>query len=149
MAKHLGCSECAIVKGGVLPRGMRAVTRGHFVVHPRGEDAAVPGWMVIAPVRHVEQWDDLSPPDRKELGELIGKVAEALRSATDAEKIYVNVFAEVVAHLHVHVIARAKDLPEEMRGPRIFQVAGADPAAADEIAKVVLARLEPRARPSP
>lgn len=132
------------MKGGVKPRGMPALTRGVFVVHPRVEDAAVPGWIIIAPVRHVEQWDDLSPREQKELGELIGAVSAALREATDAEKIYVNLFAEVVAHLHVHVIARTRDVPVEMRGPRIFQSAGADPEAADAIAKTVLARLRPR-----
>ena len=144
VGRNLGCSECVIVRGGVLPRGLPVVTRGIFVVHPRAEDAAVPGWMIIAPVRHVEQWDDLSPREQKELGELIGIVSGALRAATDAEKIYVNVFAEVVAHLHVHVIARTRDVPAEMRGPRIFQTAGADPEAADTIARAVLARLKPR-----
>lgn len=132
------------MKGGVLPRGLPPVQRGLFVVHPRAEDAAVPGWMIIAPVRHVEQWDELSPREQKELGELIGVVTSALREVTHAEKIYVNVFAEVVAHLHVHVIARTDDVPVEMRGPRIFQSTGADPAAADAIAEKVLTKLKPR-----
>lgn len=148
MAKNLGCAECAIVKGGILPRGRAVVRRGGFVVHPRGEDAAVPGWMIVAPVRHVEQWDDLSSRELGEIGVLIGKVAAALRRETDAEKIYVNVFAEVLAHLHVHVVARTADVPAERRGPRIFQSAGADPDEADAIADRVLARLKPARRSS-
>lgn len=144
MAKNLGCAECTIVRGGILPRGRAVVRRGCFVVHPRDENAAVPGWMIIAPVRHVEQWDDLSPDELAEIGTLIKTVASALRQETEAEKIYVNVFAEVLAHLHVHVIARTADVPAEMRGPRIFQTAGADPKAADAIAERVLTRLRPR-----
>lgn len=144
MARNLGCAECAIVKGGILPRGKPALSRGVFVVHPRAEDAAVPGWMIIAPVRHVEQWDDLSPREQTELGTLIGVVTEALRAETDAEKIYVNVFAEVLAHLHVHVIARTAEVPAELRGPRIFLSAGADPEAADDIGERVMARLAKR-----
>lgn len=144
MAANLGCPECAIVKGGILPRGNPALTRGVFVVHPRAEDAAVPGWMIVAPVRHVEQWDGLSPREQADLGTLIGQVSEALRAETDAEKVYVSVFAEVLAHLHVHVIARTADVPAEIRGPRIFLSAGADPKAADEVTARVLKRLDAR-----
>jgi diadenosine tetraphosphate (Ap4A) HIT family hydrolase len=114
---------------------------GELVVHPRAEDAAVPGWFIIAPARHVEQWDELSPREQQELGPLIGRVMEALRAETQAEKIYVSVFAELVAHLHVHLIARTADVPPESRGPRIFLAAGADPVRTDAIAKGVLARL--------
>lgn len=129
------------MKGGILPRGKAVLTLGSFVVHPRTEDAAVPGWMILAPTRHVEQWDELSHGEVAEIGGLISKVAAALRKETTAEKIYVNVFAEVLAHLHVHVIARTADVPPEMRGPRIFQSTGADPAAADAIGERVLAAL--------
>lgn len=149
---HLGCPECAIVKGGTLPRGKPAITRGTFIVHPRVEDAAVPGWMIIAPVRHVEQWDDLSPQEQGDLGTLIGQVTEALRAETAAEKVYVNVFAEVLAHLHVHVIARTADVPAEMRGPRIFLSPGSGPGvgsdAANEITERVMKRLEERFKAS-
>lgn len=144
MGQNLGCPECAIVKGGVLPRGKAALRLGRFVVHPRAEEAAVPGWMILAPARHVEQWDDLSAEELAEIGTLIKNVAAALRQETEAEKVYVNVFAEVLAHLHVHVIARTADVPPEVRGPKIFLSTGADPEAADAIGERVLARLQPR-----
>lgn len=131
------------MKGVVLPRGQAVVRRGRFVVHPRArsDEGAVPGWMVIAPARHVEQWDGLTAREARELGELIRTVAAALRRETGAVKVYVSVFAEVLAHLHVHVIARTAGVPRDRRGARIFLSAGADPAAADTLAKRVLARL--------
>ena len=148
-SKKLGCPECAIIRGGLDPRGIAPVGRGVFVVHPRDEDAAVPGWIVVAPVRHVEQWDELSPRELAEIGPLLAKVTAALRAETGAEKIYVSVFAEVLAHLHVHVIARTKDVPVESRGPRIFlSSTQAESVEATRIGTRVLERLRAKKRPA-
>lgn len=143
-----GCLECAIVKGGERPHGLSALARGRFLVHPRGDAAGVPGWMIVSPLRHVEQWDELTPRELEEVGPLIAKVAAALRAETGAEKVYVSVFAELLAHLHVHVIARTSDVPPDARGPLVFLSHGADPAESARIGARVLARLAPRRRAS-
>jgi diadenosine tetraphosphate (Ap4A) HIT family hydrolase len=97
---------------------------GAFVVHPRLETPPVPGWMVVAPVRHVEQWDALDAAELRELGPLLARVSAALRAATPTAKVYVSVFAEVLPHFHVHVIARPPDLPADQRGARLFLAEG-------------------------
>lgn len=149
MTRHAaGCLECRIVKGGERPHDLAPFARGRFVVHPRGDDAGVPGWMIVAPMRHVEQWDDLTARELSEIGPLIADVTAALRAETAAEKVYVSVFAEMLAHLHVHVIARTADVPPDARGPRVFLSRGAPPAEAARIGAGVLGRLAPRRRPT-
>jgi diadenosine tetraphosphate (Ap4A) HIT family hydrolase len=114
------CPECAVVRTGALPNGERVLARGRFVVHPLPEPSPVPGWLVVAPRRHVEQVDGLDAGEQRALGPLLAEVAAAVRAETGCERVYLSVFAEVLPHLHVHVIARPKDLPPEERGPRVF-----------------------------
>ena len=130
------CAECELIE-------VKApLARGGFVLHPRIGRGAVPGWWVIAPKRHVEQYDELARDEQSHLGELIGELSAALRASTPTEKIYVSIFAEVLPHLHVHVIARPPDFPHAERGPKIFLSDRApDAAEIAAIAARVTARL--------
>lgn len=102
----------------------------------------MPGWFVVAPARHVEQIDALTPGELEQLGPLIAETSAALRAETPCARVYVCVFAEQLPHLHVHVIARPPDLPEDERGPGVFQAQGARDADPDlSVARQVLARL--------
>lgn len=136
------CQECEIAAGRVDPAGLPPLHRGPFVVHPRTDGGAVPGWFVVAPVRHAEQIDALDDRELAELGPVVAEVAAALRESTPAERVYVSVFAEVLHHLHVHVIARPPGAPAELTGPRVFlATAKADADAARRVAERVFARL--------
>jgi diadenosine tetraphosphate (Ap4A) HIT family hydrolase len=110
--------------------------------------------MIVAPVRHVEHIDALRHEELVGLGPLLAELAAALRAETPCEKVYVSVFAEVLPHLHVHVIARPPGMPAEERGPRLMEArARADEGEARAVAERVLARLAspapaaPRPRP--
>ncbi|MFI5006625.1 MAG: HIT family protein [Solirubrobacterales bacterium] len=135
-ASEPSCPECAIARTGSLPGGARVLRRGAFVVHPRPEPSPVPGWLVVAPARHVEQIDALTPDEQRALGPLLAEVAAAVRAETPCEKVYVSVFAEILPHLHVHVIARPPGLGEEERGARLF----ASTRRADESERINLFR---------
>jgi diadenosine tetraphosphate (Ap4A) HIT family hydrolase len=144
------CPECAIVRDGAAPGGAPVLRRGPFVVHARPDPSPVPGWFVVAPARHVEQVDALDPDEQSALGPLLAEVAGALRAETPCEKVYVSVFAEVLKHLHVHVIARPADLPAEERGPRLFaSERRADEAERAGLARRVHARLTRASAPAP
>ncbi len=136
------CPECGLVAAGTTPLGAPLLRRGPFVVHARPEPSPVPGWLYVAPARHVEQIDALHPGERAALGPLLAEVAEALRAETPCAKVYVCVFAEVLHHCHVHVVARPPDHPADERGPRLFaSERQTDPARALAVARRVHARL--------
>lgn len=57
-----------------------------------------------------------------ELGPLIRDLSRALEEITGSVKTYVMQFAEAegFAHLHVHLVPRAADHPDDAKGPRVF-----------------------------
>jgi diadenosine tetraphosphate (Ap4A) HIT family hydrolase/TM2 domain-containing membrane protein YozV len=141
-AAAAACVQCRIAAGLEKPFGVSPLRRGPFLVHPRPAASPVPGWLVVAPARHVEQIDALDPEAAALLGPLLSEVAAALRAETPCEKVYVSVFAEVVPHLHVHVIARPPGLAPEARGPRLFLAQGtADPDGVAALFRRVAGRL--------
>jgi len=140
------CPQCRVASSAVLPRGLAALRRGAFLVHPKLEAPPVPGWFIVAPARHVEQVDDLTPAELQELGPLVATTSAAVRAETPCARVYVCVFAELLPHFHVHVIGRPPDLPEDARGPSLFLAQGTLDADPDlSVARRVLARLENRA----
>lgn len=142
----MSCALCGIASGAVPPPGPAPLARGSFLVHAKPEPGAHVGWLLVVPRRHVEQIADLTEEEARSLGPLLRETAEALRAETGAAKTYVACFAEVVPHLHFHVVARASDAPEDTRGPRAFLAAApepADEAARAALAARVLARIQP------
>ncbi len=100
--------------------------------------------------RHITAVADLTDEEAAELGPLIKRVSSALQEVVGCDKTYVVQFAEHPQHphVHVHVIPRPVDLPDELQGPRGFGLLGvADDdvvpeARMDAIAAAVAARFE-------
>jgi diadenosine tetraphosphate (Ap4A) HIT family hydrolase len=138
-----GCPLCAIAAGtaAIAPP---PIVRGPFLVHGKPEPGVHPGWLLVVPRRHVEQVAELSADEAAALGPLLRETAASLQAETGAAKTYVACFAEVVPHLHFHVIARGADAPDATRGPGAFVAApptGADPAARQALLARVLDRI--------
>jgi diadenosine tetraphosphate (Ap4A) HIT family hydrolase len=73
-------------------------------------DASLLGWLVLIARRHTESIADLTDAEAASLG---------------CQKTYVVQFSESEGgHVHVHVVARMPDLPDEARGPGIFRYLG-------------------------
>jgi len=72
------------------------------------KDARFP-WLVLVPRRAgAVEIADLSPPDRAALIEETAAAATALKTETQADKINVGALGNLVAQLHVHVVARRR-----------------------------------------
>ena len=84
------------------------------------------GWIVLVVRRHVPAVAELTDDESTVLGPLVRDVSRALHELLSCEKTYVVQFAEsaVHRHVHVHVIPKAADLPEQYWGPGIFQLLG-------------------------
>lgn len=93
---------------------------GWLVAH--AFNSALPGWLVVLPLRHIESFHELSDQESQTLGLLRTRASAALIQVVGCAKTYAVMFAGAPGfnHLHVHVIPRASDLPENMRGARIF-----------------------------
>lgn len=93
-------------------------------------NTALPGWLVLVARRHIEALDELTEEEAVELGQLIRRVSAALKTATGCRKTYVIQFAEAAEHphVHVHVVPRMADQPEDRRGPQIFAYLGVSDA---------------------
>jgi diadenosine tetraphosphate (Ap4A) HIT family hydrolase len=133
---------------GDAPLWDRIVRTEHWdVVHAFG--TSLEGWLVLVVRRHITAVADLTDAEAAELGPLIKRVSAAVQDVVDCDKTYVVQFAEAAQHphVHVHVIPRSRDLPDEHQGPRVFSLLGVPDdqavpeARMDEIAAQIAARL--------
>jgi diadenosine tetraphosphate (Ap4A) HIT family hydrolase len=73
------------------------------------DDARFP-WLILVPRRAgMRDWIDLAHPDQHQLLDEIERCAHALRALIVPHKLNIASLGNVVAQLHVHVIARARD----------------------------------------
>lgn len=71
-------------------------------------DARFP-WLVLVPRRAgVTELLDLAPYDRRQLSSEIDRAAAGLRRTVTCHKLNIGALGNVVAQLHVHVIARTR-----------------------------------------
>ena len=94
------------------------------VVHASG--TSIEGWMVLVVRRHITAVADMTDAEARELGPLVKAVSAALQEVVGCVKTYVVQFAEhpLHPHVHVHVIPRVADQPNELQGPRVFSALG-------------------------
>lgn len=146
------CRTCELIErrdaGEAPPWDMIARTNGWDIVHAFG--TTVEGWIVVVARRHITAVAALTDEEARELGPLIRRVSLALHETVHCPKTYVAEFAEHPQHphVHVHVIARAEDLPADQRGPAIFSQLGVTAercvpeARMDEIAAEIRLHLD-------
>jgi diadenosine tetraphosphate (Ap4A) HIT family hydrolase len=92
----------------------------------RAFDSALPGWLVVVPIRHIESLSELTPEEAAPLGPLLAALSRALVEVTGCEKTYLMLFAEGEGfhHLHIHVVPRHADIPDDHRATRVFGYLG-------------------------
>ncbi len=85
-------------------------------------NSALPGWMVVVTHRHITSLSQMTPAEAAVLGPLLRSLSIALERILEAEKAYVLFLAEAEGfnHLHIHVVPRPPEQPEDRRGPGIF-----------------------------
>lgn len=116
-----GCFPCD--QGAVTspPPREDVVHTDHWrVVH--AFNSTLPGWLVLLPVRHITSFTELTPEAADELGGLVRRLGLALEAVTGCVKTYLMQFSEAegFSHLHLHLVPRHADHPDDARGPRVF-----------------------------
>jgi diadenosine tetraphosphate (Ap4A) HIT family hydrolase len=116
-----GCFCCDQQAAVSLPPREDVVHTDHWRV-AHAFNSTLPGWLVILPTRHVTSFTELSPEAAGELGGLVRRLGIALEGVTGCLKTYLMQFSEAegFAHLHLHLVPRQPDQPEDARGSRVF-----------------------------
>jgi diadenosine tetraphosphate (Ap4A) HIT family hydrolase len=117
-----GCVACEANAGQrAVPGGVIHQDAGWRLEHALSP-APLAGWLVLKPLRHCEGLEALTEAEAASLGPLLHHAGAALQVVTGAAKVYTAFWGEAVAHLHLHLIPRAPDLAEALRGPGIFEL---------------------------
>ena len=127
MAGTLGfmeCYSCKSLAGEMTISPGPPIFRGQYWQIEHAYPCGVKGWLVIVLTRHAEALHELTTEEVAELGQLMQKATAALHQALGTSKEYIAAFGEAAHfnHVHVHVIARAPDLPPGLKGPAIFDM---------------------------
>jgi diadenosine tetraphosphate (Ap4A) HIT family hydrolase len=106
---------------------------------------AVAGFAHLEPHRHIPFITDLDGPEAATLGPVLARASTALRTATDADKVYVYVFGDRVPHLHFN-LAPHRPGDALTGGPGLLQpdAEPADPAEHEAAATAVERALSAR-----
>ena len=113
-------------------------------------NTTLPGWLVLVPRRHVTSIADLTDTEAATLGTWQVRLSRALHNVTGCAKTYVMQFAEQegFGHVHFHVVPRIPDIPDDHRGPAVFQYLvraprhGIDEQQRDDLAMTLQNHLE-------
>jgi len=102
-------------------------------------------WLILVPRRHgAREIVDLDARDRDALMTEIALASEALKAVTGCHKLNVAAIGNVIAQLHVHVVARRHDDPAWPKP--VWGAAPARawaPAAREQLITALAARLAP------
>lgn len=122
------CQSCALIRRrdvGAAPLWDAILRTDHWdIVH--ADSSSIEGWLVLALRRHAVSVAELTEAEAAELGPLLRRLSIALRRVTGCVKTYVVQFAEHPdhQHVHVHLVPRAADLPDDAKGVGIFSRLG-------------------------
>lgn len=75
------------------------------------------GHIMIDLKRHVATLSEMNPAEAKAFGVMMVRISKALMESEKAEHVYALVSGNSVPHLHMHLVARYPNTPEEFWGP--------------------------------
>lgn len=148
MSMNPSCNSCRSNTGENRISPGPTIYEGRFWLVEHAYPSALKGWLVIVLKRHAEALHELTAEEFVELGELQQHVSKLLQEETGCMKEYLVCFAEMAGfhHIHFHVIPRAVDLPDNLKGSKVFaflKVSQANAVPAEEI-KMFCERLRNR-----
>ena len=116
------CYSCKSISGEKRISPGPTIYDGKYWCIEHAYPCALRGWLVLVLKRHEEFLHNLTKEEFREMAELQNKTVKLLKQEFACEKEYLMCLAEHenFKHIHVHVIAKPKGLPEELRGANIF-----------------------------
>jgi histidine triad (HIT) family protein len=98
-----------------------------------GAETPYLGYLFITSRRHVPSFAELRPDEAAAIGTAIASLSAALKSE-GAEQVYVLTIGHAWPHLHVHVVPRWPETPEEVSWLHVDDWEGARRGNSEEVA---------------
>jgi diadenosine tetraphosphate (Ap4A) HIT family hydrolase len=94
--------DCAIgeIQRGVSQRGAAVLGHNGWTVS-RLHQYPFPGWLVLAPDRHVTGFGQLGRQDAAEFADLLGRLDRTIRAELDPVKVYLLALGDRMPHWHL------------------------------------------------
>lgn len=89
-------------------------------------NVALPGYLVLAPLRHVTLWKDLEGPETASLERFRALAETLLLQKGQIRKVYFLSFGELCTHIHIHCFPRTESMAGDnpmatgVDGPKVF-----------------------------
>lgn len=140
------CLTCSSLSGTRRISPGPTVHNGRYWVVEHANPCSLRGWLVVVLKRHAEALHELTAAEFEELARLQAACAQALHAVTGCVKEYAMCFGEAPGHHHVHfhVVPRAADLANDLRGAGVFAKIKVSEADALSPASVTKACIELR-----
>jgi histidine triad (HIT) family protein len=130
------CLVCREIAGGIeVPGGALRSTALSLVSHipPINGGDVYLGHLLVVPRRHVADFAGLDDAEAAEIGVSIHRGARALKRA-GAVNVYVATIGHSLDHLHVHLLPRWPETPQEVPWHSVDDWPGARRVTFDEAA---------------
>ena len=122
------CFTCKSISGEKRISPGPTIYTGKLWLVEHAYPCKLKGWLVLVLKRHVESLHELDREEFLELADLQHRLANLLFKELDCEKEYSLCLAEAdhFHHIHLHLIPKPKDLPDHLKGARIFAMLQVD-----------------------
>ena len=118
----MDCYTCRSLSGEHRISPGPTIYEGRYWMLEHAYPTRLKGWLVIVLKRHAAALHELTREEFVELGELQALAVSILHEELNCAKEYAVCFAEKEGfqHIHFHIVARSRDLPDELKGTKIF-----------------------------
>lgn len=126
------CLSCLSISGERRISPGSFIYEGIYWLVDHAYPTSLLGWMVIVLKRHAEALHELSQDEFAELAAIQYRVVQTMHQDASIEKEYMMCFSEGEGfkHIHVHFVAKPRDLPNGLKGPQVFAALRVDEAHA-------------------
>lgn len=111
MAAAQQCDICGIHADTGTYGWLEAHRCARWVVRHHPLPAPLVGWTFLSTVRHVQGFADLDAAEVADVGPMLQRVSQAVRTLTGCDRVYAIAFGQGAPHLHVHLIPRFDSQP--------------------------------------
>ena len=126
--KHRG--EVSIAGGAIYEDELVYVG----AARPDAQGRTYLGYLFVETKRHAPTLSDLTPEEGAALGRQVARLSRALREVLGMVHVYAFVLGDHVPHVHIHLIGRYPNAPQEYWGTRVDEWPEAPRGDAAEVA---------------